>query len=300
MTVSSKLRVVFISNCKLPNHYLVKCVGERWPLSGLIRPSWTLPQRLPLRPRLANFLRHPLSSLSARLQQPYYNAFYSRLYKQVSFNLYGSPQLPPLPVEAVEVPYQLINKRQMEKHIRDLKPDVLIVSGGPVLKSNIFSIPRMGTLNVHWGICPFYRGEHTLFWPLLLEDYEKIGLTVHYVDEGIDTGSMLARGYPALSASDTEAGLYAKCSRLAAELIIDILQAFEARPDDPPEGKVQENLAGKFIRFKDRTILTNVSYSVRRHIMGKHPPEQSARIEKFWMCPKCLHTTSIVTREKLL
>jgi methionyl-tRNA formyltransferase len=48
-------------------------------------------------------------------------------------------------------------------------------------------------INIHAGITPKYRGVHGAYWALLSDDPEKCGVTVHLVDPGIDTGSIIAQ-----------------------------------------------------------------------------------------------------------
>lgn len=54
----------------------------------------------------------------------------------------------------------------------------------------------MGTINCHAGKLPFYRGRNILNW-VLINDEVKFGITVHYIDEGVDTGDIiLQRSFP--------------------------------------------------------------------------------------------------------
>jgi folate-dependent phosphoribosylglycinamide formyltransferase PurN len=80
------------------------------------------------------------------------------------------------------------------KLLRDLAPDLLVLSGVPMLKPHVYGIPRLGTVNPHWGIAPDYRGQQSIFTALRRRDYSAIGMTVHYVDEGVYTGPVLAQG----------------------------------------------------------------------------------------------------------
>ena len=95
-------------------------------------------------------------------------------------------------------------------------PDLLVLSTAPILRERIFTIPRYGTVNVHWGIASRYRGEDTVFQPLQRREYDAIGVTLHHVDAGIDTGPVLAVGRPALAPTDTLATLWAKLAMVAA------------------------------------------------------------------------------------
>ncbi len=70
------------------------------------------------------------------------------------------------------------------------------MSYNQIFKRRIIDLPRLSTINCHAGKLPFYRGRNILNWALI-NDEKEFGITVHYVDEGIDTGDIiLQRTYP--------------------------------------------------------------------------------------------------------
>src|SRR5690606_17203852 len=71
--------------------------------------------------------------------------------------------------------------------------DLVFVWSYPmILPREVIEIPRLGCINLHMGLLPQYRGVNGLKWALLNGEIET-GVTLHYMDEGIDTGDMLAR-----------------------------------------------------------------------------------------------------------
>jgi len=90
----------------------------------------------------------------------------------------------------VECISKSINNKETELKIRMFAPDILIVFGTSIIKDNIFTIPKVGTLNIHPGINPKYKGSGS-FWALKNQDFENYGFTIHLVDSGIDTGNIL-------------------------------------------------------------------------------------------------------------
>lgn len=70
------------------------------------------------------------------------------------------------------------------------------MSYNQIFRSRIYNLPPLKTINCHAGKLPFYRGRNILNWALI-NDEKEFGITVHYVDEGIDTGDIiLQRTYP--------------------------------------------------------------------------------------------------------
>lgn len=84
-----------------------------------------------------------------------------------------------------------VNDDKTERIIRDLKPDLLFQCGAGILKSNIFSIPPLGTLNIHHGIAPEIRGISSTFWAMYYGMIDYIGATVHFIDKNLDTGVVI-------------------------------------------------------------------------------------------------------------
>lgn len=86
-----------------------------------------------------------------------------------------------------------INDEESLNFITQLKPDLLVSAYFPhILKKQIISIPSKGVLNVHPGSLPSYKGAMAYFW-VLKNGSDRGGVTVHWIDEGIDTGEVLAR-----------------------------------------------------------------------------------------------------------
>jgi folate-dependent phosphoribosylglycinamide formyltransferase PurN len=73
-----------------------------------------------------------------------------------------------------------------------IAPDLVLARCKTLLKPEVFSVPRDGTMVVHPGICPEYRNAHGCFWALASRDTDRVGATLLRIDEGIDTGPVFA------------------------------------------------------------------------------------------------------------
>jgi folate-dependent phosphoribosylglycinamide formyltransferase PurN len=73
--------------------------------------------------------------------------------------------------------------------LKEWSPDLIIFTGGKILRKQLLDLPRLGVLNVHLGMLPEVRGMSSPEWSLL--KHVPVGVTIHYVDEGIDTGPIL-------------------------------------------------------------------------------------------------------------
>jgi peptidoglycan/xylan/chitin deacetylase (PgdA/CDA1 family)/methionyl-tRNA formyltransferase len=74
--------------------------------------------------------------------------------------------------------------------IKSVKPDLGIALAAPILKRSVFGIPRCGTINLHKGQVPNYKGMPPAFWELKAGETH-IGCTVHFVSEKLDAGDVI-------------------------------------------------------------------------------------------------------------
>lgn len=112
-----------------------------------------------------------------------------------------------------------------------LAPDVAVLLGADIAPPSWLSVPRLGTINAHYGLLPEYRGMNVTEWSVLRGD--PIGVTVHLVEPEIDTGAILLQERIALEPGDTFASLRRKHQELAAKLLVSATKALAngtARP----------------------------------------------------------------------
>jgi folate-dependent phosphoribosylglycinamide formyltransferase PurN len=74
--------------------------------------------------------------------------------------------------------------------LKAVQPDLGILVGLGIIREPLLSIPRIGFLNAHTGLLPYYRGKDAVAWAVLNGD--PLGCSVHLIDNGVDTGEILA------------------------------------------------------------------------------------------------------------
>jgi folate-dependent phosphoribosylglycinamide formyltransferase PurN len=124
--------------------------------------------------------------------------------------------------------------------LRDFAPDLLVLVGADLVPRAVLEIPRIGTINAHYGLLPAYRGMNVTEWSVFHGDPP--GVTVHMVDPGIDTGDILLREEIAIGPGETFATLRVKHQEVAQRLLADAALALldgtaERTPQAPAEGR---------------------------------------------------------------
>lgn len=107
--------------------------------------------------------------------------------------------------------------------VRDLAPDLGVGYGGPILRPELFRIPEHGTLGIHHGRLPEFRGKKTTFWEIW-EGEPTAGVTIQRIDEGIDTGEIVAQGAVEIGSRGYEA-VWQAVQRLGVDLYIEAVLA---------------------------------------------------------------------------
>lgn len=106
--------------------------------------------------------------------------------------------------------------------VRALRPDVIILRGCGIVRKPILDIPKSGTINPHYALLPAYRGMDVTEWSALHGD--PVSVSVHTVNEGVDTGSVLVSRPVDVEPGDTVGALRDKSAALAVELIAEALK----------------------------------------------------------------------------
>ena len=84
-----------------------------------------------------------------------------------------------------------VNSDEFSKIIAKHDCDLFVsMSFNQIFKMRLINTPLLGSINCHAGKLPFYRGRNVLNW-VLINDESEFGITVHYIDEGIDTGDII-------------------------------------------------------------------------------------------------------------
>ncbi len=108
--------------------------------------------------------------------------------------------------EKYHIPVELsdnINSEEFVSRMKYYDPELFVsMSFNQIFKTEMINLPQYKTINCHAGKLPFYRGRNILNWALI-NDEKEFGITVHYLDEGIDTGDIiLQETYPITDKDD--------------------------------------------------------------------------------------------------
>ena len=144
-------------------------------------------------------------------------------------------QLMPSPVKEVAVAHQLpvwspksVKKDQETlERLRATNADAfVVVAYGQILSQEILDMPRLGCINAHGSILPYYRGAAPIQWSLYQGELET-GITTMLMDAGMDTGPMLMEGHTRIALMDNFFDLAGRLATIGADLLVETLLRLE-------------------------------------------------------------------------
>ncbi|HEU5246276.1 MAG TPA: methionyl-tRNA formyltransferase [Candidatus Udaeobacter sp.] len=122
-----------------------------------------------------------------------------------------------------------IKDRQAIEEIRALKPDAIVVMAyGQILPRGILEIPKIACLNLHASLLPRWRGAAPIQAAITAGDRET-GITVMYMDEGLDTGDVLLQRTIDILPHDTGQSLRDRLAQIAPEALFESLRMLGQR-----------------------------------------------------------------------
>jgi len=168
------------------------------------------------------------------------------------------------------------NTSDAVEKMRAMRPDVVVVFGAPILKAGALALGARGTVNVHLGIPPKYRGNNTIFWALKERDFDHVGACVHHLAPSVDGGNVLVEAFPAMSRWSNDLDAIAGSIRLISEAIVDFLKFVEVQgycPAGTPQVGVSRN-------YKDaeRTLRAAFAYVLQRALPRARPTPRADRV----------------------
>ena len=134
-----------------------------------------------------------------------------------------------------------INSADSVRHVRELRPDLMVVTGWTrLLSAELLGVPPRGVVGFHASLLPRYRGRAPVNWAILRGE-ARTGNTMMYLDAGTDTGDIIDQQAVPIGPDDTCATVYAKVGEAGADMLGRHLRALldgtaPRRPQGPADG----------------------------------------------------------------
>jgi methionyl-tRNA formyltransferase len=165
-----------------------------------------------------------------------------------------------------------IKAREAIAAIRVLNPDVIVVMAyGQILPRDVLEIPKAACLNLHASMLPRWRGAAPIQAAIAAGDRET-GITVMYMDEGLDTGDILLQKKIEIALAETGGSLHDKLAQVAPEALAEaILLLNKGKAPRLPQENELATYAPKLEREHGRIDWTEPAAVIERKIRAFDP-----------------------------
>jgi len=165
-----------------------------------------------------------------------------------------------------------IKDRQAIEEIRALRPDVMVVMAyGQILPRGVLEIPEIACLNLHASLLPRWRGAAPIQAAIAAGDRE-IGITVMYMDEGLDTGDILLQRTIDILPADTGGALHDRLAGVAPETLLESLDLLaKGKAPRTPQDNAVATYAPKLKREDGKIEWSDPADAIERKIRAFDP-----------------------------
>jgi len=166
----------------------------------------------------------------------------SRLQNKRFFSVKSVAKISDIPLYTPEN----INAKNFLAILQRQEPDLIVsLSASQIFKRNLLNLPKYGVINVHGAPLPKYRGLMPSFW-MLANDEKQAAVTVHFMDEKLDSGDIVKQRFFDILPDDTQHSLILRSKRIGAELLLEVLDLFEEMRGNVPRLPNPESQATYF------------------------------------------------------
>jgi len=154
----------------------------------------------------------------------------------------GGTSPTPVKAKALELDLPVIEVENLddasfESRLKELNPDLFVVVAFRVLPSRILEIPAKGSINLHASLLPRYRGAAPIHWAIMNGE-KTTGCTVFFLEEQVDTGSIIKQRETPIGPNETTGDLYDRLKRMGSDLL---LEAVDEIADNSVTGRPQDD-----------------------------------------------------------
>lgn len=152
---------------------------------------------------------------------------------------------------------------QTQTLLADLQPDLMVVACFPhIFPPELLQLPQYGCLNLHPSLLPAYRGPAPLFW-IARNDEQTTGVTLHFLDEGLDTGDIVAQTHIDRVEGMTETELDRRCAEEGAKLLLSAVQQLEQ--GQPLSRRPQSKIGASYFPWPNESdLIIPIDWPARR------------------------------------
>lgn len=167
--------------------------------------------------------------------------------------------------------FQPMRIRKDFEKLKNLDIDLIVTCAyGQIISKEVLDMPKYGCINVHASILPKYRGSAPIQWCLFNND-DVTGVTIMYMDEGMDTGDIIKIKEIPILDSDNVGTLHDKLSKLGCDLLLEVLPTIFNKTNDRIKQGNNYTMAPMIKREDERLDFNEEGKKIIGKIKGLNP-----------------------------
>lgn len=187
-------------------------------------------------------------------------------------------ELLPTPVKTLALAHHLhilqpesLSDPTFVESVRSLAPDLIVVVAFRILPKEVYTIPRLGSFNLHASLLPKYRGAAPINWAIINGETET-GVTTFLLQEKVDTGNILLQARLPILPDDDAGTLHDKLAEVGAEIVLHTVRLLEQGKAAPrPQENALASPAPKIFKNDCRITWNQPAVAIHNRIRGLSP-----------------------------
>ena len=187
-------------------------------------------------------------------------------------------RLSPMPVKSFADDRKLpvlsptdLESSEFLNQLNQLKPDAMVVVAFTILPEEIFSLPHLGTINLHPSLLPQYRGAAPIQWALINGD-EETGVTTFLIEKKVDAGKIIQQKKVKISADETYGELSERLSKIGADALVESLNLIQQPNFKPlPQDSSKSSKAPKIKKEDSKINWSKPALKIKNLVRGLSP-----------------------------
>jgi len=156
-------------------------------------------------------------------------------------------------------------------HLKALRANLQIIVAFRMLPKLVWSLPKLGTFNLHASLLPDYRGAAPINWAIINGE-TKTGVTTFFLDDKIDTGEIILRRETIISKEETVGELHDKLMHLGSKLVVETIQLIQkGNIRTYPQPKTSAKVAYKINKQTCKIDWNKPIHTIYNKIRGLNP-----------------------------
>ena len=165
-----------------------------------------------------------------------------------------------------------LREPEVQQQISALNPQlIVVVAYGRILPPEVLAIPEKGCINLHVSLLPKYRGAAPVQWSVINGD-EQTGVSIMYLDEGLDTGDILNVAPVTIGQDETSGELFERITQQGAKTLVEtIRQIDEGKAVRTPQDHTKATLAPPLNKEMARFTFEQPAQTLHNLVRGMNP-----------------------------